>query len=251
MEPIIRVENLTKDFVRGENVVQALRDVSLEVMPGEFVAVMGASGSGKSTFMNLLGCLDRPTSGAYRLEGVDVASLDRDAQAAIRNRKIGFVFQGFHLLPRLSARDNVRLPMLYAGVAEEVMAARVEAALGTVGLAERADHFPAEMSGGQQQRVAVARALVNGPALILADEPTGNLDSRTSAEVMAILQELNRRGITIVIVTHEHDIAAYCSRLIRFFDGRVIEDRANLEPVSALHVLTAHQTSQTPTEVAA
>jgi putative ABC transport system ATP-binding protein len=223
----IQVENLSKDYVRGSNVVQALRDVSLAVHPGEFVAVMGASGSGKSTFMNILGCLDRPTAGSYLLDGIDVASLGKDDLALLRNRKIGFVFQGFNLLPRLTARANVMLPMLYAGADRAVMEARADAALHAVGLGQRGDHRPSEMSGGQQQRAAIARALVNGPALILADEPTGNLDSRTSVEVMAILQEMNDRGITIVLVTHEPDIAEYCKRVVRFKDGRLIEDRRN------------------------
>jgi putative ABC transport system ATP-binding protein len=225
--PTIRVAGLSKDYARGPNVVHALRGVSLEVHPGEFVAVMGASGSGKSTFMNILGCLDRPTVGTYELDGIDVAALAKDDLALLRNRKIGFVFQGFNLLPRLTARDNVMLPMLYAGVAREVMEHRADAALAAVGLGDRGDHRPVEMSGGQQQRAAIARALVNGPSLILADEPTGNLDSRTSVEVMAILQELNERGITIVVVTHEPDIAEHCQRVVRFRDGRVIEDRRN------------------------
>jgi putative ABC transport system ATP-binding protein len=235
--PTIRVAELSKDYWRGPNVVHALRGVSLDVYPGEFVAVMGTSGSGKSTFMNLIGCLDRPTSGVYELDGVDVAGLDKDDLALVRNRKIGFVFQGFNLLPRLSARDNVMLPMLYAGVPREVMEYRADAALRAVGLGERGDHKPVEMSGGQQQRAAIARSLVNGPSILLADEPTGNLDSRTSVEVMAIFQELNLHGITIVLVTHEPDIADHCSRVVRFRDGRVIEDRRNDVPRRAARVL--------------
>jgi len=237
--PTIRVEELAKDYRRGPNVVHALRGVSLEVHPGEFVAVMGASGSGKSTFMNILGCLDRPTGGTYELDGVDVAQLGKDDLALVRNRKIGFVFQGFNLLPRLSARENVMLPMLYAGVPRHVMEMRAEVALQAVGLGARGDHKPVEMSGGQQQRAAIARSLVNGPSMILADEPTGNLDSRTSVEVMAIFQELNIHGITIVLVTHEPDIAEYCSRVVRFRDGRVIEDTHNDAPKRASAVLAA------------
>ncbi len=235
--PTIRVRDLTKDYWRGPNVVHALRGVSLDVWPGEFVAVMGASGSGKSTFMNLVGCLDRPTSGTYELDGVDVSGLGKDELALVRNRLIGFVFQGFNLLPRLSARENVMLPMLYAGVPRAVMERRAAAALGAVGLGDRGEHKPVEMSGGQQQRAAVARALVNGPAILLADEPTGNLDSRTSVEVMAIFQELNAHGITIVLVTHEPDIAEFCSRLVRFRDGRVVEDRPNANQRRAAKVL--------------
>jgi putative ABC transport system ATP-binding protein len=220
-------------------VVHALRSVSVDVHPGEFVAVMGTSGSGKSTFMNILGCLDRPTAGTYQLDGIDVASLTKDDLALLRNRKIGFVFQGFNLLPRLTARDNVMLPMLYAGVPRQLMEQRADAALQAVGLGQRGDHRPVEMSGGQQQRAAIARALVNGPSLILADEPTGNLDSRTSVEVMAILQELNDRGITIVLVTHEPDIAEYCRRVVRFRDGRVVEDRPVEHRQRASEVLAA------------
>src|SRR5262249_789112 len=226
-----------KDYRRGPNVVHALREVSLEVHPGEFVAVMGASGSGKSTFMNLLGCLDRPTGGVYELDGVDVAALSKDDLALVRNRKIGFVFQGYNLLPRLTARDNVMLPMLYAGVPRDMMEHRADAALRAVGLSDRGDHKPVEMSGGQQQRAAIARSLVNGPSILLADEPTGNLDSRTGVEVMAIFQARNVHGITIVLVTHEPDIAEFCSRVVRFRDGRVIEDRQNDGPRRATRAL--------------
>jgi len=236
-EPTIRVERLTKDYVLGTNVVHALRGVSLDVLPGEFVAIMGASGSGKSTFMNMLGCLDRPTRGVYLLDGIDVDRLDPDGLAWVRNRKIGFIFQGFNLLARMTTLDNVMLPMLYAGVPERVQLERAREALEAVGLAEREDHTPAQLSGGQQQRVAIARSLVNGPALILADEPTGNVDSRTSVEVMGILQQLNPDGITIVLVTHEPDIATFCKRVVRFLDGEIIDDQVNETPVDAAEML--------------
>jgi putative ABC transport system ATP-binding protein len=218
---LIQTTDLTKDYTLGDTVVHALAGVSIGIDAGEFVAVMGPSGSGKSTFMNLIGCLDRPTSGGYRLAGEDVAHMSADELAAVRNRRIGFVFQQFNLLPRTSAQENVELPLIYAGVKPAERHARAAAKLALVGLASRADHHPAQLSGGQQQRVAIARALVNEPALILADEPTGALDSRTSLEIMALLQQLNAAGMTIVVVTHEHDIANYASRLITFRDGRV------------------------------
>ena len=221
---LIEVADLAKDYVLGDTVVHALDGVTLAIAAGEFVAVMGPSGSGKSTFMNLIGCLDRPTRGAYRLAGEDVAAMDADQLAAIRNRRIGFVFQQFNLLPRTSALENVELPLMYAGLPAPERHRRAAARLAQVGLGERGAHLSSQLSGGQQQRVAIARALVNDPALILADEPTGALDSRTSLEIMALLQELNRAGITIVVVTHEHDIAAYAGRLIGFRDGRVRSD---------------------------
>ncbi|MDD5543062.1 MAG: ABC transporter ATP-binding protein [Acidobacteriia bacterium] len=222
---VIRIENLHKTYDLGEVKVHALRGVSIEVHRGEFVAVMGASGSGKSTFMNIVGCLDRPTQGTYWLESVDVSTLNKDALADIRNRRIGFVFQGFNLLARTTALDNVELPLLYAGTDSKERHERSMKALHDVGLAGREYHMPNQLSGGQQQRVAIARALVNEPSIILADEPTGNLDSRTSVEVMDIFQKLNDRyNITIVLVTHEHDIAKYAKRNVVFKDGRIRDD---------------------------
>src|SRR5436305_8708962 len=212
-DAVIRVEDVHKEYDLGETKVHALRGVDVEVRRGEFVAIMGASGSGKSTFMNLLGCLDKPSSGRYFLDGVDVSTLSKPELAAIRNRKIGFVFQGFNLLARTTALENVELPTLYARLPREQRLARAKEALELVGLGERMDHFPSQLSGGQQQRVAIARGLVNQPSLLLADEPTGNLDSRTSVEIMDIFQKLNQeRNITIVLVTHEYDIAQFAKR---------------------------------------
>ncbi|MCX8016512.1 MAG: ABC transporter ATP-binding protein [Rhodocyclaceae bacterium] len=224
---LIRVEQLTKHYRLGETDVPALSGISLEIDRGAFVAVMGPSGSGKSTFMNLIGCLDTPTGGRYVLDGREVSQLADDALSALRNRKIGFVFQHFNLLPRTTALDNVALPLLYRGLPAHERQARAARRLAQVGLAERLHHHPAQLSGGQQQRVAIARALVGDPALVLADEPTGALDSRTGIEIMALLQQMNREGITIVLVTHEHDIAAYADRIIHFRDGRVIDDLPN------------------------
>jgi putative ABC transport system ATP-binding protein len=223
--PLIQVTDLHKDYELGGSVVHALDGVSLAIDAGEFVTVMGPSGSGKSTFMNMVGCLDRPSRGDYLLAGENVAQMNGDELAAIRNRRIGFVFQQFNLLPRTTALENVELPLIYAGVAPKDRHARAAAKLAQVGLGARTDHHPSQLSGGQQQRVAIARALVNEPALILADEPTGALDSRTSIEIMALLQQLNRGGMTIVLVTHESDIAGYATRVIAFRDGRVLNDQ--------------------------
>jgi putative ABC transport system ATP-binding protein len=224
---LIEARNLTKTYVMGEQTVHALRGVSLEIDEGDFVAIMGTSGSGKSTLMNILGCLDQPTQGVYLLAGEEVEGMTQDQLASIRNRRIGFVFQQFNLLPRTSALENVELPMVYAGVSVAERRTKARAALQRVGLAERGDHTPAELSGGQQQRVAIARALVNSPQLILADEPTGALDSQTSEDIMRLLTQLNAQGMTVVIVTHESDIAAWARRKIVFKDGRVVEDVAS------------------------
>jgi putative ABC transport system ATP-binding protein len=221
---LIEARELTKVYAMGDQTVHALRGVSLDIEAGEFVAIMGASGSGKSTLMNILGCLDLPTEGQYRLAGEEVETMGGDQLASIRNRLIGFVFQQFNLLPRTSALENVELPMVYAGVKAAERQRRALAALQQVGLEQRAGHTPAELSGGQQQRVAIARALVNQPQLILADEPTGALDSKTSEEIMRLLSGLNERGLTVVLVTHEHDVAAWAARRIVFRDGLVVED---------------------------
>ncbi len=223
--PLIAVQNVTKVFRMGDVEVRALRGVSLEIAVGEFVAIRGPSGSGKSTLMNILGCLDRPTTGRYLLDGQDVAPLDRDSLARIRNRRLGFVFQSFNLLHRTSAIENVELPLLYAGVGRAERRRRAAEALERVGLGDRLDHTPNRLSGGEQQRVAIARALVSQPKVILADEPTGNLDSRTSVEVMALFQQLGRSGITIVLVTHEPDIATFVGRVIVVRDGHIASDR--------------------------
>jgi putative ABC transport system ATP-binding protein len=228
MSTVISVRNLVKTYVVGEVEVKALRGVSLDVQPGEFLAVTGTSGSGKSTFMHIVGCLDRPTSGQYFLDGQDVSRMSKDALAAVRNKKIGFVFQGFNLLSRTSALDNVELPLLYGGSAPKTADRHKRAVqmLELVGLGNRADHHPNQLSGGQQQRVAIARALINNPSILLADEPTGNLDTRTSIEVMGIFQRLNKeRGITVVLITHEMDIAEYGTRTVTFRDGQVIADK--------------------------
>ena len=230
---LIRLEGVRKTYVMGGTPVQALRGVSLSIEAGDFVAIMGASGSGKSTLMNTLGCLDHPSEGSYRLDGVEVTTLSADERAGLRNRTLGFVFQNFNLLARTSALENVELPMLYAGVPAKERAERATAALTQVGLGKRLDHHPSQLSGGQQQRVAIARALAAQPRVILADEPTGNLDSATSIEVMALLQDLGRKGITVVLVTHEADIAAHASRVIVMRDGAVLSDERRT-PVQAV-----------------
>lgn len=230
---LIEARGLTKVYAMGGQTVHALRGVSLDIEEGEFVAIMGASGSGKSTLMNILGCLDQPTEGSLRLAGEPVDGMQPDQLASIRNRRIGFVFQQFNLLPRTSALENVELPMVYAGVRAPERRARALESLAKVGLGERANHTPAELSGGQQQRVAIARALVNNPQLILADEPTGALDSQTSEEIMRLLAGLNAQGMTVVLVTHEHDIAAWAKRRIVFRDGHIVEDVAAGEGVTA------------------
>ena len=244
---VIRVENIKKTYVTGKTEVHALRSVSVAIQPGEMVAIMGASGSGKSTLMNILGCLDQPTSGGYWLDGVRVDGMSRNQLADIRNAKIGFVFQGFNLLARTSALENVELPLLYdrsGRKADTKVMARE--ALERVGLGDRTHHEPSELSGGQQQRVAIARALVTQPALVLADEPTGNLDTHTSVEVLAVFQALNEQGITIVLVTHEHDIAQYCKRVVELRDGLVVRDTA----IAGRHVAEADLAQLQPLDLA-
>src|SRR5213596_1130698 len=252
MPIVISVRNLVKRYIVGEIEVKALRGVNLEVQRGEFLAVTGPSGSGKSTFMHIIGCLDRPTSGQYLLDGQDVSRLSKDALAAVRNKKIGFVFQGFNLLSRTSALDNVELPLLYGGGGLRAAERRKRAmeVLRAVGLGDRSDHHPNQLSGGQQQRVAIARALINNPSILLADEPTGNLDTRTSIEVMGIFQRLNQeRGITVVLITHEMDIAEYATRTVTFRDGLVVSDRPVAERRNADDELAAWMSLRTDPEI--
>jgi putative ABC transport system ATP-binding protein len=237
----IRLEGIKKVYKLGETLIHAVRGIDLIVPEGEMMAIMGSSGSGKSTLLNIIGCLDRPTEGAYYLEGQDVSKLNKKQLAAIRNKNLGFVFQGFNLLGRSTVKANVQLPMIYAGIEKSEMEERVKEALGWVGLSAYLNHLPSQMSGGQQQRVAIARALVNNPSMILADEPTGALDSKTSVEIMSVIQRLNwEKGITVVMVTHEEDIALHCGRIIRLKDGRIISDTKVPAPRSAAEELAAY-----------
>lgn len=236
-QPVIKVEDLWKIYQLGEVQVEALRGVSFEIEEGEFVAIMGPSGSGKSTLLNILGCLDRPTRGRYFLDGQEVSQLNENQLAQVRNKKIGFIFQSFNLLPRLAALQNVELPLIYAGIPPQKRKEQAIKSLEAVGLGDRIHHYPNQLSGGQQQRVAIARALVNDPSIILADEPTGNLDTRSSEEIMHILQELNQEGKTIVLVTHERDIASHTHRILHFRDGQLVDNETIEQPVEALEVL--------------
>jgi putative ABC transport system ATP-binding protein len=246
---LIKTVDLARNYYLGENIVMALRDISMTVNYGDFLAIMGPSGSGKSTAMNLIGCLDTPTSGQFFFDGVDVANLSRDELADIRNKKIGFVFQSFNLLARTSALENVQLPLMYSGAERSVRKASAERVLTEVGLVNRMDHHPSQLSGGQQQRVAMARALVNNPSLILADEPTGALDTRTGIEIMALLQKLNTSGITIIIITHEADVAQFARRIIRFKDGQIVKEEINSTPSNAKTLLIDYDRMHPSAEV--
>jgi len=252
IHPVIKLAELSKTYHTGEVDVHAVRSVSLEILPGEFVAIMGSSGSGKSTLMNTIGCLDRPTSGNFQLDGIDVSTLDRNALADIRNEKIGFVFQGFNLLSRTSALENVEMPLLYnrQRIASQEQRERALQALELCGLANRADHHPSQLSGGQQQRVAIARALVNRPALLLADEPTGNLDTQTSIEIMGVFQKLNDAGITVIMITHELDIAHCTKRTVVLRDGLIVSDTPVTSRLNAEREFNRLKTEQAAVQLA-
>ncbi len=247
-QELIKTSNLSRNYYLGDNVVMALKDVSMTINKGEFLAIMGPSGSGKSTMMNLIGCLDTPTSGQFFFDNFDVANLSTDELAEIRNERIGFVFQSFNLLARTSALENVQLPMMYSGADRIKRKEAAEQVLRQVGLADRMDHQPSQLSGGQQQRVAVARALVNNPSLILADEPTGALDTKTGIEIMALFQQLNSSGITIIIITHEYDVAQFANRILRFKDGEIVDEEINAERIDAEALLKDYGSTQ-PKEV--
>lgn len=243
-QELIKTSNLSRNYYLGDNVVMALKDVSMTINKGEFLAIMGPSGSGKSTMMNLIGCLDTPTSGQFFFDNFDVANLSTDELAEIRNERIGFVFQSFNLLARTSALENVQLPMMYSGADRIKRKEAAEQVLRQVGLADRMDHQPSQLSGGQQQRVAVARALVNNPSLILADEPTGALDTKTGIEIMALFQQLNSSGITIIIITHEYDVAQFANRILRFKDGEIVDEEINAERIDAEALLKDYGSTQ-------